>query len=696
MAKGALHQLVHARSAYAQTLQALLRENGYDSRLYLVDDLTADRSSGGAQTSITGPLLYHHTKAPAPLGVLRAHADRVAVVHYGASPDTAALAGFESFAVSRFAAEAIPQSAALPPLLDPLLLEATPSERDLEGFVYNGEHSPSQRLEDLLLFAEAYGERFGHAHLHLLGAFDREDPYARYLWRLAKRLAHVSVRWHGEVSRRDVAAFYSRASLFVSMAERVPAVNEWREAMTFGLPVFAFAAGAAEEVAGAELFHAKNYAALARAAHALIAAGRRPRESYDRPAAERRTLELIERRAPKPTKARSPRLTVVVGRYGEDVNGGAEYLARLLCEQLAPHVDLEVLTTRALDYRTWQNHYPAGAFELNGVRGQRFSVDLPRDLERFDLVSHAPVRPRDEDWVNEQGPVSTALLRAIAERKDESVFLFVTYLYWPTVMGLGLVGDRAILLPTAHDEPPIHFPIYRGVFSAPKALAYLTEEEKETVTRIFGTVPPGRVLGVGLARAPRFGRRAGRYFAYAGRVEVNKGCYDLFDAYRAYRESTKDPADLVLVGREAMEIPKIDGLERLGFVSEAEKYGVLAGALAVITPSYYESLCFTLLEALSVQTPVLANGRCDVLRGHIERSKAGLAYFSTSELAAQLRTLAEDDAQRSALGSHGPAYVAEHYDWPRVKERYLAFFAEHFPAVLNGPPSKEPTHARAG
>ena len=62
------------------------------------------------------------------------------------------------------------------------------------------------------------------------------------------------------------------------------------------------------------------------------------------------------------------RVALVVQRYGPEVNGGAEQLARRVARLLAGDLDLTVLTTCALDYRTWANHYPAGEQDVEGVR----------------------------------------------------------------------------------------------------------------------------------------------------------------------------------------------------------------------------------------------------------------------------------------------------------------------------------------
>ena len=70
------------------------------------------------------------------------------------------------------------------------------------------------------------------------------------------------------------------------------------------------------------------------------------------------------RRARSPSRrrrlGRAVKLAVVVQRYGADINGGAELHARYVAEMLARRHQVEVLTTCAHDYVTWQAHYPEG------------------------------------------------------------------------------------------------------------------------------------------------------------------------------------------------------------------------------------------------------------------------------------------------------------------------------------------------
>ncbi len=97
--------------------------------------------------------------------------------------------------------------------------------------------------------------------------------------------------------------------------------------------------------------------------------------------------------------------------------------------------------------------------------------------------------------------------------------------------------------------------------------------------------------------------------------------------------------DLVLIGSNLLPIPKHPRIRHLGFLSDEDKFDALAAADLLIMPSRFESLSMVALEAWALGKPVLANGHCDVLRGQVVRSNAGLYYETFEEFAEALYLL---------------------------------------------------------
>ena len=379
----------------------------------------------------------------------------------------------------------------------------------------------------------------------------------------------------------------------------------------------------------------------------------------------------------------------VVQRYGLEVNGGGEMLCRQVAERMARHWDLEILTTCAVDYTTWEDHYPAGVSVLNGVNVRRFRVDFPRVGPLFNRISESvfakPGCPELEPrWAREQGPYSSDFLRFLEEQGDRyDLFIFFTYLYGLTYFGLPKVADRSLLLPTAHDEPPFHLSIYQEIFRAPKGFLFLTPEEQQLVESKYGTEVPGTLVGAGIDDpgpinpTPFLQRHQGRitkpFLLYLGRIDESKGCRELFDFFIRYRSETgSQDVQLVLIGKPVMEIPNHPDIVPLGFVSEEEKFQALAAAEALIMPSPYESLSMVILESWSVTTPTLVNARCEVLKGQSQRSEGGTWYSDYASFRAELSKLLADPSLRQKLGQNGRKFVLDYCTWDTVEQHYLA------------------------
>lgn len=386
------------------------------------------------------------------------------------------------------------------------------------------------------------------------------------------------------------------------------------------------------------------------------------------------------------------RILFVIQRYGLEVAGGSELHCRWLATRLARRHQVEIATTCALDYIEWRNHYPPGEDTVDGLRVRRFPVARPRSEHRFsliqDLVYHEE-HTLDEErrWVVENGPVCPLLVRALPGWPAD-VVVFYSYRYYQSFFGLPAVADRAVLVPTAEEDPAVELPVFAPLFRAPRGILYLTPEERALVNGVSGNESvPSVVIGSGI-NVPEAWRAADvrgrhalpeRYLLYAGRIDRNKGADKLFAYYRRLADEWPQVPPLVLVGKPALPIPDHPKVRHLGFVSEEEKFALLAGCDVLLMPSAYESLSVIVLEAWAMGRPVLVNAACKVLEGQCVRSGGGLFYRGYAEFAEALRRIVDGPELGRALGAAGRDYVRREYDWDVVEGRVEGFLQSLVP-----------------
>ena len=379
------------------------------------------------------------------------------------------------------------------------------------------------------------------------------------------------------------------------------------------------------------------------------------------------------------------KLAFVVQRYGADIAGGSEMHCRQLAERLSSRHDITVLTTCARDYVTWENAFPPGTSMENGVRVHRFPVARTRNLktfadlsdEVFDDLGSTP--EREVEWFRANGPDAPALLEHLRTHSGEyELLLFWAFRYAPTFFGLPSVSGRAILLPTAEEDPAVDLDILPEFFAKPAGYLFLTPEEEALVsTRAGRALGPAQVIGIGLEperemrpsrdAVDRLGVPEG-FVLYLGRVDRNKGCATLLEYFQEYSDAGGDTT-LVLAGPSTLTVPNHPRIRALGYVADDVRRALLSRARVLIVPSPYESLSIVLLEAWNHATPALVNAYCKVLHGQVRRASGGLYYRSSREFQEALSWLLANDASRRELGEQGLAYVDREYRWPTVLAR---------------------------
>ncbi len=374
------------------------------------------------------------------------------------------------------------------------------------------------------------------------------------------------------------------------------------------------------------------------------------------------------------------KLACVVHRFGADIAGGSEAHCRHVAAHLAAHHDVTILTSCARDHISWRNELEPGDSTLGALKVKRFAAARQRSLHRFAEVSELAFSglasdAQQEEWFRENGPELPGLIDYLRTHgRDFDVVLFWAFRYAEVFFGLPEVADRAVLVPTAEDDPVIRLSILERFFARPAGNIFLTPEEQELVERRMSTVtPPSVIIGSGLdpARAlstvdlAALGVRE-PFVLYLGRIDPNKGCADLLQHFMRFKAEHPGPVQLVMAGPASMPLPVHDDVRYLGFVDEPTRETLLLQARLLAMPSRYESLSLVLLEAWNHALPAVVNGHCAVLKGQAERANGALYYRNYDEFARCLSFLLERPDVARTLGQQGLAYVDQHYRWPTV------------------------------
>jgi glycosyltransferase involved in cell wall biosynthesis len=380
------------------------------------------------------------------------------------------------------------------------------------------------------------------------------------------------------------------------------------------------------------------------------------------------------------------KLAIVVQRYGLAINGGAELHARYIAEHLARHAQVEVWTTCATDYVTWRNELPSGEERVNNITIRRFPVKHERDPLTFGRLSDRVFNQQhsiaDElEWLDAEGPTSSGLVAHIKRHASEFDFcIFFSYRYYHAFHGARAAGSKAILVPTAERDAAAGLSIFAPVFRGVRALMYNSPEERTMIEAIAGNKHvPSVVVGVGSEvpqnpQPQRFRQKhgiRGPFAVYVGRIDENKGCRELFTYFNTYLRQKAGQLTLVLIGNSILDIPEHSRIKHLGFLDDTDKFDAIAASELLIMPSFFESLSMVALEAWALGKPVLANAKCDVLKGQCVRSNAGLYYDNEPEFVETLRAIEFNKWIAGSLGKNGRQYYRDNYDWPVIERKYL-------------------------
>ena len=373
------------------------------------------------------------------------------------------------------------------------------------------------------------------------------------------------------------------------------------------------------------------------------------------------------------------RLAIITPRYGTEVFGGAERLAHSLAEQLAVRdYEIDIWTSCAKDYYTWENVYDAGTTTVNNITVRRFPI-THYNRSKFNELSQLLIQQWGLSHLEQQewfaaGAHSYALYEALSRQASQcDALLILPYQAVLAQAAAWIAPERTVLIPCLHNEPYAYLESARLILEEVHGLLFLTPEEQSLACDQLKVRPKKQdVMGAAVSeptnRPFRRDQSTSPYLLSMGRLEGGKNMALLYE-YMQRLANEGSPLRLVLAGDGIFRPPAEPPFDLRGSVSEEEKLNLLAGAEALVHPSLNESFSLVLLEAWLAQCPVLVHKACPVTVGHVKRSQGGLAFATYGEFALAVRQIMSQPEQAKQMGENGRNYVLQNYTWPIIIER---------------------------
>lgn len=398
------------------------------------------------------------------------------------------------------------------------------------------------------------------------------------------------------------------------------------------------------------------------------------------------------------------KVTFVVSRFGEEINGGAEVHCRMLAKRLSDRYEVEILTTCIQDYRTFDQPYRPGDGMVGGLAVKRFAT-MPFNAAAHQRKSRKAVFARKlrrmlyrlgwtrfifslfpvwRLWEKQEYAVLQAdgyysndmldYLKANAERSKAVIVM--SYPYSSTHFCAMAAPSKTILIPTAHEESMLFYSVNTRLFSKVAHIAFNTRTEQQLCKGLFKNgLAASSIVATGVELSPpgdaaRVRARYGlpqKYILYFGRVCPSK-TGKLFDYFTAYRQRCPDGFSLVLTGGIFMDdLPQNDHIRYTGFVSEEDKTAIIEQAYLVVNPSYNESLSLLMLEAMQLGKTVLVNGKCKVMKQHCEDSSFAADYYlGSDDFCTKLDYYDRHPQVLADNRSKARKYVEDNYRWDSI------------------------------
>lgn len=156
-----------------------------------------------------------------------------------------------------------------------------------------------------------------------------------------------------------------------------------------------------------------------------------------------------------------------------------------------------------------------------------------------------------------------------------------------------------------------------------------------------------------------------KFILFVGRIARYKNL-DLL--LKVFKETVPQDVSLVIAG-SGDHIPNQQRVVQLGYIDRTVIQSVMKKALCLVEPSFLNDYPDTILEAMAVETPVIAS---DIKAHSAVCKKDSVLYFSPlseSSLAEALEAVIKDKKVRDPLKKEGKA-LADKHSWDKISLEY--------------------------
>ena len=338
--------------------------------------------------------------------------------------------------------------------------------------------------------------------------------------------------------------------------------------------------------------------------------------------------------------------------------------------------------------------------DVIGARFERVTLYTPRSMDCAQLNLPASVEQRvlGPNW-----PLLAWENARLGPRADDDV-LFCPSNSRPLVA-------RGRIVVTTHDAQPkshpqffpwtarfLHTPLYG--WSARNADLVITDSQAacDDIVKHWG-VAPSRMRVVYLAAAEHFCRigdegrvaearvrllgSAEPFFLFVGKLSGRRSLPLLFSAFAEFKERTRHPHRLVVVGQNIHNLDVARMLEELriaehvcypGYVADEDLNLLYNAADALISPALYETMSLPVMEAQATGTPVIAMD-LPALREITGGAALLLPRPDAAEMCAAMRRIADEPRLRQELSGRGLEY-SRRFSWRGCAEETLGVLEE--------------------